>query len=60
MPKTWDISDIDGSNRRTVTLASYRAEIEAAKSKAMAAFRRDAASVGVDGDAFLAAARAGR
>jgi hypothetical protein len=36
MERTWEISDIDGSNKRTVTLAEYRAEIEAAKAKAEA------------------------
>lgn len=34
--RTWEISDIDGSNKRTVTLAQYRAELDAAKIKAMA------------------------
>lgn len=34
--RTWEISDIDGSNKRTVTLAQYRAEIDAAKVKATA------------------------
>ena len=40
---TWEISDIDGKNKRTVTLAQYRAEIEARKAMAapiMAAIRR--------------------
>lgn len=26
--KTWQITDIDGSNERTVTLASFRAELD--------------------------------
>lgn len=34
--RTWEISDLDGSNRRTVTLAQYRAELDAAKAKALA------------------------
>ena len=38
--RTWEISDIDGSNKRTVTLAQYRAELDAAKAKAMAAARK--------------------
>lgn len=29
--RTWEISNIDGSNKRTVTLAQYRAEVDAAK-----------------------------
>ena len=29
--QTWEISDIDGSNKRTVTLAQYRAELDARK-----------------------------
>jgi hypothetical protein len=37
--RTWKIADIDGSNERTVTLAQYRAEIEAAKKLAMETFR---------------------
>ncbi len=36
--KTWTISDLDGSNRRVVTLAQYRAEVEAAKARAVAIF----------------------
>lgn len=28
--RTWEITDLDGSNRRTVTLAQYRAEIDRA------------------------------
>lgn len=28
---TWEISDIDGKNKRTVTLAQFRAEIDARK-----------------------------
>lgn len=36
--RTWEISDIDGSNRRTVTLAQFRAEVDAAKAKAEAIF----------------------
>lgn len=27
--RTWEISDIDGSNKRRVTLAQYRAELDA-------------------------------
>ena len=37
--RTWQITDIDGKNPRTVTLAQYRAEIDAAKAKAMTAAR---------------------
>ena len=37
--ETWEISDIDGSNKRTVTLAQYRAELEAAKAKAIANYQ---------------------
>ncbi len=29
--RTWEISDIDGSNKRTITLAQYRAELDARK-----------------------------
>lgn len=45
--RTFQISDIDGSNRRTVTLAQYRAEIDAAKIRANAAARK------MYGDAFV-------
>ena len=41
--RTWEISDIDGRNKRCITLAQYRAEIEAAKAKVapvMSALRR--------------------
>lgn len=41
--RTWQISDIDGSNKRTVTLAQYRAELDARKAmaaKVMDAVRR--------------------
>ncbi len=36
--KTWEISDIDGSNKRRVTFAQFRAEVDAAKAKAEAIF----------------------
>jgi hypothetical protein len=41
--RTWEISDIDGKNKRTVTLAQFRAEIDERKAMTapiMAAFRR--------------------
>ena len=41
--RTWEISDINGKNKRMVTLAEFRADIEARKAAAapiMAAFRR--------------------
>jgi hypothetical protein len=31
MKRTWEITDSDGRNKRTVTLAQYRAEIDARK-----------------------------
>jgi hypothetical protein len=31
MPRTWEIGDIDGKNKRRVTLAQYRAELNARK-----------------------------
>ncbi len=34
MTRTWTIRDIDGSNERQVTLAQFRAEVDAAKAKA--------------------------
>lgn len=37
--QTWEIRDIGGSNPRTVTLAQYRAELDAAKVRAMAIFK---------------------
>jgi hypothetical protein len=37
--RTWEITDIDGTNKRTVTLAEYRAEIDAAKAKAEKIYR---------------------
>ena len=43
--RTWTISDIDGRNTRTVTLAQYRAEIEAAKVRALAIHRANVAIV---------------
>lgn len=45
MERTWEIADVDGSNKRRVTLVQYRAEIEAAKVRAMAIYNRNAASV---------------
>jgi hypothetical protein len=41
--RTWEISDIDGKNKRRVTLAQFRAELDARKALAapiMDAFRR--------------------
>jgi hypothetical protein len=43
--RTWEITDSDGSNRRTVTLAQYRAEIEAARTLAIETFRNNAAQI---------------
>ena len=31
MTRTYEIADIDGSNKRSVTLAQYRAELDARK-----------------------------
>ena len=31
--RTWNISDIDGRDKRTVTLAQYLAEVDAAKAR---------------------------
>jgi hypothetical protein len=39
----WWVRDINGSNRRLVTLAEFRAEIEVSKAKATVAFRASAA-----------------
>ncbi len=39
--RTWEISDIDGSNKRTVTLAQYLAEVAAASKKAQAIHARN-------------------
>lgn len=44
--QTWKISDIDGSNKRRVTLAQFRAEIEAAKARAEAIFAASVRSIG--------------
>jgi hypothetical protein len=41
--RTWEISDIDGSNKRCVTLTQYRAELDVRKKAAapiMEAMRR--------------------
>lgn len=38
MNRTWEISDLDGSNKRTVTLEQFRAELDAAKKRAMEIF----------------------
>ena len=43
--RTWIIRDIDGKNPREVTLAQYRAEVDAAKAKAEAIYRANAAKV---------------
>ena len=43
--RTWKISDIGGSNARTVTLDEYRAEINAAKATASAIYAANAAKV---------------
>ena len=42
--RTWEISDIDGKNKRRVTLAQFRAELDARKpytAAIMDAFRRN-------------------
>ncbi len=39
--QTYEISDLDGSNKRRVTLAQFRAEIDAAKAQAEAIFAAD-------------------
>lgn len=33
LSRTWEISDIDGRDKRTVTLAQYLAEVAAAKAR---------------------------
>ena len=38
MTRKWEISDLDGSNKRTVTLKQFRAELDAAKKRAMEIF----------------------
>lgn len=47
--RTWKIRDWDAQGRigpeREVTLAQYRAELEAAKAKALAAFNSDRKSI---------------
>lgn len=43
--RTWEITDSDGSNKRRVTLAQYRAEIETAKKLAMETLRAEAAKL---------------
>jgi hypothetical protein len=43
--RTWEISDIDGTNRRRVTLAQFRAELDAAKTKAEAIFAASVCSL---------------
>jgi hypothetical protein len=43
--RTWEISDIDGSNKRTVTLAQYRAEVDAAKKRAEAIHAANCATI---------------
>ena len=43
--RTWEISDIDGTNKRTVTLAQYRAELDAAKVRAMAIYNAECAEL---------------
>jgi hypothetical protein len=43
LERTWEICDIDGSNKRRVTLEQYRAELDARKAMAQQisdAFRR--------------------
>lgn len=42
MERTWEISDINGKNKRTVTLAQYKAELAAMRkemSPVVAAFQ---------------------
>jgi hypothetical protein len=38
--RTFEVRDIDGSNPRQMTVAQYRAELDAAKAKAMVAARQ--------------------
>jgi hypothetical protein len=49
--RTWEISDIDGRNKRTVTLAQYRAEVDAAKAKARANYQANLRLVQAQKDA---------
>ncbi len=35
MERQWEISDLDGSKKRMVTLAQYRAELDKGKAKAL-------------------------
>lgn len=43
--RLYTIADIDGSNQRQVTLAQYRAELEAAKAVAIKKYQDDASKV---------------
>ena len=43
--QTWTITDIDGGNARTVTLAEYLAEVRAASAKARAIHAGNVAKV---------------
>lgn len=38
MERTWEISDLDGGNKRTVTLAQFRAELDVRRSYTQAIF----------------------
>lgn len=48
MKRTWEITDLDGSNKRAVTLEQFRVEIEAAKKATMKKLRSDAKASGLE------------
>lgn len=48
MKRTFTITDLDGSNPRTHTLKSLRAEIDAAKKTAMEKLRANAKAAGLE------------
>lgn len=56
--RTWEISDLDGANKRTVTLAQFKAEVATARAKALAKFVSDADAAGLTGP-LVDRARAG-
>jgi hypothetical protein len=57
--RTWEITDLDGSNRRTVTLAQYKAEVAAARKTALAKFATDCERSGLTDSVIYRRAKAG-
>ncbi len=57
--RTWEISDIDGGNRRRVTLEQFKAECAANRKKTLATFCAKAERAGLTDSPIYRRAKAG-